>query len=736
MALASPAPARRWREPQASHADADGAPLSSSSRANIVETLVQEVSRVRAELEQEAERADMLQRMLGSDKALAALARALAASVLSALWRWRQFAAADGRLTPEAATMLAMRKAAAEALAAEAAAQLEAEETRRAEAEKLAFEEGRRRRRAEAELVERTARLDAEAHTTASACDERLAECVAARRTDASLARAFGALRAGGLQAALRTARTEAVELASLVREREADAAASEGQASRAAEQLRSQLRTAQREASEANLASLSARQQRAEALAKAAAHDHERLDALARAGSLEGQHGAVCDRLGEAVHAARACGPALRRWSQRVAARRVQAAGLAGEAESHAARAALERHVAELHERAEAAARDAGSHAAAAAAARSDSDRAVAHVEMRLRKSELGRAADAERARVEAGTLLGAELRSLELQSGGAARQEERLGRALCERVAAARRQHSTGAALTRWGLWASRRRDGALQSRLMAAEAAAREQSRQCDAMAAVADSRAFRGAEARAWAVGRIASQVDRWWAGAVLRAWHLAVGREARRAGQAALRAEVAARHTEAAAAATAQEAVEAAAEAAVAEAAAVATGAAEAAAEAQRESQSRIERLQAEIAAAARELGDLRLRVHEQQQAAEAAARERARERSDAAAALAAVRERLEESERACQAERARAARCEDDCRRLEEELQASELRTLWQGEQAAQQAAQQASAIHEQLHASVLPSPMRTSRMSARAFDEAGAGSSRFAVDE
>ena len=75
-----------------------------------------------------------LQRMLGADKACAVLCLAFRQSALSSLHRWR--AAVSDMLTRGLRPALRSTQHAAEAAAAEAAARLEAEESRRVQAER------------------------------------------------------------------------------------------------------------------------------------------------------------------------------------------------------------------------------------------------------------------------------------------------------------------------------------------------------------------------------------------------------------------------------------------------------------------------------------------------------------------------------------------------------------------------------------------------------------------------
>ena len=145
-------------------------------------------------LRREIERADLLQRMLGADKAIGVLARAAWGSALVALRQWWYATTAIDDVNGEVAELFG-RLRAADDLTAETAARLEAEEARRSEAERLAFDEGRRRRHAEevratAEAQIQQARADAEAqlHQALAAADEELQQSSAqsAARLDAA----------------------------------------------------------------------------------------------------------------------------------------------------------------------------------------------------------------------------------------------------------------------------------------------------------------------------------------------------------------------------------------------------------------------------------------------------------------------------------------------------------------------------------------------------------------------
>ena len=288
-----------------------------SSRA--LSTLLEEVQRRDDELRRETERAVLLQRMLGADKALLAWTRAQSSEARSALLHWRRAAAESG------AVRLVAQLCDAQALAAEAAAQVEAEEARRAEAERLAFDEGRRRRRAEEARAaaearvrelstalddaqragEVAARLD-HANTT---LQEKMADALGARQHDRQIWRAFGTWRS----LAAGRARSAANDKARV----DAEAAARSE-----ADTLRGQLRTAQRDASEAQLLVLSTRQQRAEALARAAEEEQGRHEAVAREVRLDEKVEMLLVQLALASDQRRThryVGPAFHKWSTRL---------------------------------------------------------------------------------------------------------------------------------------------------------------------------------------------------------------------------------------------------------------------------------------------------------------------------------------------------------------------------------------------------------------------------------
>lgn len=272
--------------------------MAVAHQRHAVAELAEEVNRGRQlllerddELRRQAERAVLLQRMLGADKAAGVLSRALSSAALAALHRWRRFvtelraAAVDGAALQSAELLGRLR--AADTLVTEMAARLEAEEARRSEAERIAFDEGRRRRRADEARASAVAQLEQRALELAAAerlgrdsestAKERFAETLAARHGERAVSRALATWRTLARSSVRDAARLAAASDAAAQR------AESDASARTACDAVREQLAAAQRQASEAQLLVLSLRQQRAEALARAAADEQHKLEAVAR---------------------------------------------------------------------------------------------------------------------------------------------------------------------------------------------------------------------------------------------------------------------------------------------------------------------------------------------------------------------------------------------------------------------------------------------------------------------
>lgn len=433
-----------------------------------------------------------LQRMLGVDKAFSTLANILRQEMLAALHRWQNAASAltlqqELQLKPSHESVLRNRLKAADAASAEAGARLEAEEARRAEAEKLAFEEGKRRRRAEEEArcgSAELARLREGADDGKTASSERLATVLAVRRNHADLTRAMCTWRVAVTMLVCDEASTAARRVPVL--EREAHEAAEER--ARGVEVLKSQLRAAQREAGEATLSALSAKQQRAEALAKAAAEEQARLEEAALAERQHARHAAVVEHLGRLTGACWHLGPSFRHWGRRAAATRAHAASEAASSLRAAGANAT------LRQQLEATAADAEEHAAAAAAARVDGERVAAAAQMRLGKAEQARSAERRRHGIETRLLLAAELVAVEASVAHAARMGARAADRLGER-AARRRDHALAAwALRAWATSVREARRDAMIARVSSAErAAAEEAGRSARRLAVIEGTRA---------------------------------------------------------------------------------------------------------------------------------------------------------------------------------------------------------------------------------------------------
>ena len=144
------------------------------------------------------------------------------------------------------------------------------------------------------------------------------------------------------------------------------------------------------------------------------------------------------------------------------------------------------------------------------------------------------------------------------------------------------------------------------------------------------------------------------------------------------------------------------------------AAAAAAAALEAAAAAQRQRQR--EEAEEAIARAAGEVRAAEAYAEQSERRVEGAERRAAVAAEEAAAAASDLRERLAASEMRAAAEEERAARAEGAMVRLEEELQAAELRALWNKEQAEQEA----ELIRERLQETLVASPIKRPGGSSR----------------
>ena len=633
----------------------------------MVTQLASEIAALRLQRDQalarEAETTYGLQRMLGADKAAGVLVRALWGDCLAALHVWRQHAS-------EISLSIALdyadpgRRRYAEAVAADAAARLEIEETRRQEAEKLAFDEGKRRRRAEAALSQAQTELGRITEDAALSCrnaaaglGERAADALAARSDRQLLGRAFASWCVVCSQLELSQVEERAAPLATRLATLEgemadADAArAAAAEAARtAADELRAKLRTAQREASEAHLGMLSARQQRAEAMAKAAAEEEGRMHELARAEALDLRHAALIANLGASGGGARvlrSLGPAFRAWGRMAEAQRAMDAGRAEMAEAAAAATAA------MRERAEAASMAAAESAAQAAAARDDGERSTAAAEMRLRRCEASRHAERRRHAVEAGVLITAELSACEGQLRRAEGMLEATSRRLCETRVEKADAESLRGVLAEWRELRWLAREERLGAQLDHAKSTRRAAAERAEALVALVE----RARERAACLMGDGANRrAVAFWLGG----WRSLV-RDAQR-----------------------QRAAQA----------------AEAQAEA---SASREAAMQMALANASREADELRGQLAEREGAFEAEARRRRELESE----LAEMQRRLEGSEVAARDEAARAAQLEEEAQALEVELQACELKLLMLDEQAVRQAED----IHEQLRDTLIASP-------------------------
>ena len=413
-----------------------------------------------------------LQRMLGADKACAVLCLAFRQSALSSLHRWR--AAVSDMLTRGLRPALRSTQHAAEAAAAEAAARLEAEESRRVQAERLVFDEGKRRRKAE----EEAARLSQLRLASRAQLGEAVAQALFVWHERRDLTWAVAMWRIG--MAAVERECSERHEAMLEAKLADAERAAHESAEKRAhndlaakgtAEQLSKQLRQSQREASELQLNVLTARQQRAEALAKAAAEEQSRLEIAADAERMEDRHKALVEKIGNA-HVKARLGVCFTTWGRFAATRsasvNAQASGNAAAAFAEAAR----------RQQAEAAAADIAAHAAEAAAARADGERLAAQSEMRRTKSEQARAAERRRHTIELTTLLAAELRATEAQLSRVTLFGERMGSRLG--LLSARKEEEAGAiaAVRAWAAEARKAKREAQQRQLVAVRSAMAEE------------------------------------------------------------------------------------------------------------------------------------------------------------------------------------------------------------------------------------------------------------------
>ena len=686
----------------------------------------------RASSERDAiiERANTLQLMLGADKVIGVFSRAVWGSALAALCHWRHVVAGLDSEDDRNTELIAHLRTADE-LTAETSARLEAEEARRKEAERLAFEEGRRRRRAEearaaAEAEAREARAAAEArldevraaaeaevqraHAAAEAqkqqthatVDEQLQQAsaqvasklermhevvcdtfsvaLAARREQRALTHLLGTWRLFAATARHRAARLQAAA------EMAAERTQNEANARSAAEAIAAQLRVAQREASEAQLLVLATRQQRAEALAKAAAEEEQRLESVVLGERRVARHSQVLEQLGAvfATAAAQRClGATLRFWAVLATARRVRAkmAGSAAAAES------------ELRGRLEAAVREAAAHAGALAEARAESAHADAAASERQRALSARASIERLRTSVEARGLLCGEIDYLERAFTRSEHARYAGADSFAEREWRLRQQADLQASLSHWSHLVSRRRHRALSADLDRARQAAADASAGLVRRAAVASRARTHWAHAVAYGDARLTAATS-------FGAWrHVAVAarREAAAAAEASQREALQQQLSEL-------------------------TRLAE-------RLSAELQQSQATLSARTEELEAARVRADARADASECRVAEL--EHAATQAALAASKETLElrmrlgAAEQQAALEAARARRAEEVSSRLEEDVRAAELRALWNKEQAAQQA----SLIHEQLHETIdllAPSPRRapTRRAHMDAADE------------
>ena len=529
---------------------------AAATRASLIEALVEECQAARDAIDerddrlvQEAEKAVLLQRMLGADKAVTVLMHEAWGAILVALHRWRcavtamRFggdaallatkAAVSLEQASEHASTLHTQLAAAQALVAETEARLEAEEARRVEAERLAFDECRGRRRAEAALA-----LVEQEQVVVEQAVERVHEAavhvLTSKRRGLDVARAFGTWRlSSAREAAARAVHSydvvqSEVRAEASVRAEAAAALASaraEGEASRAAlraeaESLRAELGTARRHASESQLLVLSSRQQRAEALAKAASEEQARHEAVEREHAAEARYAAALDALVLASlrsRVQREIGTALRSWALLAAARRASCdmrGAVTAAAAASADRAALAAHEAAAHASMAAAARTEAAEAAEEAAVRYDHAQYAAALERRRHALELSRLLGPELAHLERSR---AHLeRSLARRDATWAVSSERLATALCARRQAARDLVLVGACLGAWARHVRSVRADGLQAQLSEAQRC------HADEVARSERSAASTGV-ARGRAVGAMVASSRRLLTGRVLAAW---------------------------------------------------------------------------------------------------------------------------------------------------------------------------------------------------------------------
>ena len=315
-----------------------------------------------AALIREAETAFGLQRMFSVDKAVSMLICAHWGKCVAALHRWCRNA--------DQLRLGSVSVAAANRLTAEISARLEAEEGRRFAAERLAYDENRRR-----QCIMAVVRvLDIDEQIT-GAQREALPLALATWRSVVShiLRLEYEA-----------DQRPLLLRLETLERQA-ADAVAAQHVADHA-----------KREASEAHLKMLAACQQQAEALAKAAAQEQSHLNVLARLDALDGRHAGLVSNLGLAARSVswlRIIGPYFRTWGSK-AARRSAVFSVEGATSSRPASASN-----------------------AVALARADVERISAATEMRLARSDAARQAEVRRHAIEAG-MFADELRCTEWYS------------------------------------------------------------------------------------------------------------------------------------------------------------------------------------------------------------------------------------------------------------------------------------------------------------------------------
>lgn len=632
-----------------------------------VTQLASEVQTLRAQrdaaLAREAETTFGLQRMLGADKAIGVVMRALWGDCLAALLVWRRHAS-EMSLNTALAAADPDRRRYAEALAADSAARLEIEESRRVDAEKLAFDEGKRRRRAEAELmrVREELRLTSEElalarRGVAFGIGERAAEALAYRRELDLLSRSLGAWRVACSEQ--RLARSEAryealapriAELESAAAEAEASRLSAAAQSDRAGGVLRDQLESVLALQLEAQNAMQGLQQEREEAIERAARQEKELSLAAEDAEALDARHAEVIARLGDAaagVRALRKVGPHFRRWGRRAAVMRERQAGERAAVEAAAAAEAA------MREKVEASARDAAHFAASAEAARDDGERSTAAAEMRLRRCETSRHAERRRHAIEAGVLLAAELRACEKRLRSAEAVGEAVSSRLREVVQLREELGTAHAAMRAWRAWREEAREARLRGQLEDARAARQAAAERSAQLARWLD-------DSRGRSAALMGESIARRHAAHLLGCWRSHTSERQRHK----------------------------------------AAEAAEAQAEASARREAELDRA---LQTASDELQSVGRLLSESRHAFE----EEGRRRRGVESELEEARGRLAASERGAREEAARAKELEEEASALQVELEACELKLLMLDAQAVRQAED----IHEQLRDTLVASP-------------------------